>query len=186
LSEKTDFLGTRAGRMTPEEMNEFLQGPWLARVACLQSDGSPYVVTCWYHWDGVCFWVVPRARSAWAHYMARDPRVALVIDEPDPPLRKVLCEGTAIIVEAGVGPYLDTGAMSIWNKIGAHTGLRYLGAEAMKYRGPKNVEPCWTIKIVPKTITTVRAGYRWAERYRHPELIPDDEGKAKVEPTYYG
>lgn len=186
-AEKADFMGTRAGPMSADEMNDFLAGPWLARIACLQPDGSPYVFTCWYHWDGVCFWVVPRARSAWAHYLARDPRVALVIDEPEAPLRKVSCEGTAVIVEAAVGPVLDTGEMSIWNKIGTyHTGPRYLGPDAAKYRGPKNVEPCWTIKIVPKTITSVRAGYRWAERYRHPELIPDDDGNAEVVPTYYG
>jgi hypothetical protein len=187
MAEQSGFMGERAGPMTVEEMNAFLEGPWLARVACLQPDGSPYIATCWYHWDGVCFWVVPRARSAWAHYLALDPRVCLVVDDPDPPLRKVFCEGTAVIVEAGVGPYLDTGEMSVWNKIGTyHTGPRYLGERAAEYRGPKNVEPCWTIKIVPKKLTTVRAGYLWAQRYLHPELVPDDEGRAEITPTYYG
>ena len=100
------WRGERIGGMTREEMNEFLAGPWLARVACVKPDGSPYVVPTWYHWDGVAFWVVPRERSAWAHYMARDPRVCLVVDEPEPPIRKVICEGTAVVVEAAVGPYL--------------------------------------------------------------------------------
>jgi len=85
------WRGERIGGMSPEQMSEFLAGPWLARLACLKPDGSPYVVPTWYHWDGVAFWLVPRARSAWAHYMARDPRVSLVVDEPawHPELRRL-------------------------------------------------------------------------------------------------
>jgi len=79
------WRGEKLGGMTREEMNEFLKGPWTARLATLKPDGWPYVVPCWYHWDGVAFWVVPRERSVWAHNMALDPRVCLVVDEPDPP-----------------------------------------------------------------------------------------------------
>ena len=86
--------------MSAGEMNEFLQKPWIAKIACLTPNGSPYIAASWYHWDGVAFWVVPRARSEWAHYLARDPRVHLLIDDPNPPISKVLCEGTAVIVEA--------------------------------------------------------------------------------------
>lgn len=181
------WRGSRIGRMTTEEMNEFLRGPWLARLACLKPDGWPYVVPVWYHWDGVGFWVVPRARSAWAHYMALDPRVSLVVDEPDPPIRKVMCEGTAVVVEAGVGPYLDNGEPSLWNKIGEkYTGPRYLGEERSKeYRGSVNVEPCWTFKIVPRKIVTWQ-GFDWASRYKHPELYPDESGRPSVETTFPG
>jgi hypothetical protein len=185
--QKTDFMGSEPRPMSAGEMNEFLQKPWIAKIACLTPNGSPYIAASWYHWDGVAFWVVPRARSEWAHYLARDPRVHLLIDDPNPPLSKVICEGTAVVVEAAVGPYLDNGEMSIWNKIGTyHTGPRYLGERAKEYRGPKNVEPCWTIKIVPRKLTTVRYGFQWASRYKHPELIPDDEGLAEVTPVYYG
>jgi pyridoxamine 5'-phosphate oxidase-like protein len=187
-SEEPDFIkGTQASGMSVKERNEFLQKPWIAKIACLKPDGSPYIAAMWYHWDGVAFWIVGRARSEWAHFLAIDPRVHLMVDDPNPPLSKVLCEGTAVIVEAGVGPYLDTGEMSIWNKIGTnHTGPRYLGERAKEYRGPKNVEPCWTVKIVPRELTTVRNGFQWARRYAHPELIPDDEGTAEVQPIYYG
>lgn len=178
------WRGDRIGGMTPEEINEFLAGPWLARLACLKPDGSPYIVPCWYHWDGVSFWVVPRVRSTWAHYMARDPRVALVVDEPDPPIRKVICEGTAVVVEAGVGPYLDDGTKSVWNKIGErYTGPRYLGDRADEYRGSVNVEPCWTFKIVPRKLTSWQ-GFDWAKKYKHPELHPDEHGKRAIEPEY--
>jgi Pyridoxamine 5'-phosphate oxidase len=168
------WRGKKIGGMTPEEMDEFLKGPWLARLACLKPDGSPYIVPTWYHWDGEAFWVVPRARSAWAEYMSRDPRVALVVDEPAPPIRKVICEGMAEVVETPVGPYLENGEKSIWNQIGEqHTGPRYLGEKAREYRGSVNVEPCWTFKIVPKKITTWQ-GFDWHPRYKHPELYPKD------------
>src|SRR6266540_1676698 len=154
--QKTDFMGSKPRPMSAGEMNEFLQKPWIAKIACLTPDGSPYIAASWYHWDGVAFWVVPRARSEWAHYLARDPRVHLLIDDPNPPLSKVICEGTAVVVEAAVGPYLDNGEMSIW------------------------------IKIVPRKITTVRYGFQWASRYEHLELISEDEGRAEVTPVYYG
>jgi len=179
------WRGEKTGGMTPEEMNEFLKGPWLARLACLKPDGWPYLVPCWYHWDGACFWVVPRLRSEWAFYMALDARVSLLIDEPEPPIRKVICEGIAVIIEAGVGPTLENGQKSIWNQIGErYTGPRYLGTErADEYRGSVNVEPCWTFKIVPRHITSWQ-GFAWAQRYKHAEFYPDQAGKAKVEPTY--
>lgn len=179
------WRGEKMGAMTPAEMNDFLQGPWLARIACLKPDGAPYVVPAWYHWDGVCFWLVPRLRSAWAHYLAADPRVSLVVDEPDPPIRKVLCEGTAVIVEAGVGPYLDNGEPSVWNKIGQHTGPRYLGERAGEYRSSVNVEPCWTIKVVPRKLTTWQ-GFGWAKRYQHPELHAAEGAAPEVTPEYPG
>ena len=136
----SDWRG-KLGGMTPQEINEFLQGPWLARLACLKPDGWPYVIPVWYHWDGSAFWVVGRARSEWCHYMALDPRVSLVVDEPTPPIRKVICEGTAVVVEAAVGPLLMNGEKSIWNEIGErHTGPRYLGDKAQEYRGGVNVE----------------------------------------------
>ncbi|HJP34948.1 MAG: pyridoxamine 5'-phosphate oxidase family protein [Gammaproteobacteria bacterium] len=170
------WRGNKFGALSGEELDEFLRGPWIARLACLKPDGAPYVVPVWYHWDGDAFWVVPRARSEWALYMARDPRVSLVVDEPEPPIRKVLCEGKAVVVEEPVGPILDNGEKSVWNKLGEeHTGPRYLGDKAAEYRGSVNVEPCWTFKIVPEKITTWQ-GFGWHKRYFHPELHEKDGG----------
>lgn len=167
------WKGEKLGGMSAAERDEFLAGPWLARLACLRPDGWPYVVPVWYHWDGVAFWVVGRARSEWCHYMAQDPRVSLVVDEPEPPIRKVICEGTAVVVEAAVGPTLENGEKSLWNLLGEkHTGPRYLGERAGEYRGAVNVEPCWTYKIVPRKLTTWQ-GFGWARRYFHEELHAD-------------
>jgi len=170
---KGSWRGTKLGPMSGDEMDAFLGGPWLARVACLTPDGAPYIVPLWYHWDRAAFWIVGRERSEWAHYLSADPRVSLVVDESEPPIRKVICEGTAVVVEEPVGPYLDNGEKSIWNQIGEqHTGPRYLGDKATEYRGGVNVEPCWTIRIDPTKLITWQ-GFGWHPRYRHPELYFD-------------
>ena len=175
MSENRDWRG-KLGGMSREEVDAFLAGPWIARLACLKPDGWPYIVPTWYRWDGESFWVVPRKRSQWAHYLAADPRVSLVVDEPEPPIRKVICEGRAEIVETPVGPFLDNGEKSLWNRIGEeHTGPRYLGERAAEYRGSVNVEPCWTIRIVADKLTTWQ-GFGWHPRYKHPELHEDAAG----------
>lgn len=169
----SNWRGNKFGGLSRSELDEFLQGPWLARLACLKPDGWPYVVPVWYHWDGAAFWVVGRARSEWCLYMARDARVSLVVDEPTPPIRKVICEGLAEVVEESVGPFLPSGEKSVWNKLGEeHTGPRYLGERAQEYRGSVNVEPCWTFRIVPQKLTTWQ-GFGWHARYKHPELHPE-------------
>lgn len=57
------WRGEKIGGMSSEEMNEFLAGPWLARVACLKPDGWPYVVPVWYHWGCVSGWWGGSGRS---------------------------------------------------------------------------------------------------------------------------
>ena len=68
------WRGDKLGPMSRAEVDSFLAGPWLARLACLKPDGAPLVVPAWYHWDGTAFWLVARKKSQCAHYIAADPR----------------------------------------------------------------------------------------------------------------
>ena len=77
------------------EINTFLQGPWAARLACLRPDGRPHVIPVWQEWDGQVFLVLAWQGSQWADYLLRDPNVSLTVDEPWPPLRRVVCRGQA-------------------------------------------------------------------------------------------
>jgi transposase len=63
-------------------------------------------------------------------------------------------------------------------------GPRYLGADAAKYRDTVNVEPCWSIKVVPRSLKTWQ-GLGWAPRYKNPDLHAT-AGDQQVKPTYYG
>ncbi len=56
----------KIGKLDNDEIEGFLAEAHIARLACLDADGWPYVVPCWHEWDGDAFWVVPREKSAWA------------------------------------------------------------------------------------------------------------------------
>ena len=43
-----------------------------------------------------------KKKSRWAEFLEADPRVSLVIDEPVPPIRKVICDGKAEMIEKGI------------------------------------------------------------------------------------
>lgn len=84
-----------AQSLSEQELNTFLQGPWAARLACLRPDGRPHVIPVWQEWDGQAFRVLAWQGSQWADYLLRDPSVSLTVDEPWPPLRRVVCRGQA-------------------------------------------------------------------------------------------
>jgi hypothetical protein len=81
--------------MTEEELRIFLDGPWAARLACIRPDGSPHVVPIWYEWRDAIFFIAAWPGSVWADFVTQNPAVALTIDEPWPPMRRVLVRGQA-------------------------------------------------------------------------------------------
>lgn len=88
------------------QMSAFLSGPWIARLACLRPDGAPHVVPVWQEWDGQHFYVTAWEGSLWAEYVRANPSVSLTIDEPWPPLRRVLARGTALPLQKTEVPNL--------------------------------------------------------------------------------
>ena len=144
--------------MTAAEMREFLAQPCNAKVGCLTEDGAPYVVPTWYEWDGQDFWMVPRARSAWARYLQRDPRVSLCIDQEQPPHGRVQVQGRAEIVE-------EPNVGGQWVPIAERMAARYLGpVDGPRYLLPTLDRPRWLIRVHPEKITTW-AGGEWHPRY---------------------
>lgn len=85
----------RSRPMSPQAWRAFLQGPWAARLACLRPDGAPHVVPVWYEWRQNAFFITAWPGSRWAAYVQHHPQVALTVDEPWPPLRRVLAWGEA-------------------------------------------------------------------------------------------
>lgn len=86
------------------EIDAFLQGPWTARLACVRPDGRPHVIPVWQEWDNACFYLVAWRGSQWAEYLFANPNVSLTIDEPWPPLRRVVARGQARPVESHSNP----------------------------------------------------------------------------------
>lgn len=162
---KSDFRGDLGG-LTEDEMNQFLQGNSLARLATLKPDGAPYVVPVWYHWDGEALWFVGRQRSAWCEYIANDGRTSVVIDsehsDPDHSgetveIPKVIMEGTSEIVE-------EPNVGGKWVEVAEEMSYRYLGPNGPTYLTSTLQQPRWLIKMTPTNIKTWK-GVGWAKRY---------------------
>lgn len=143
-------------RMSPDEIAEFLAEPVICRLGCLDADGHPYVVPCWVHHADGGFYVVPRARSAWAEYLRRDPRVFLCIDAESG--RRVLVKGRArLLEEPNVG--------GRWVQIARAMAVRYGGQDGLDYLEKTMNEPRWLFCIEPQEILSSTG--TWAQRYKH-------------------
>jgi nitroimidazol reductase NimA-like FMN-containing flavoprotein (pyridoxamine 5'-phosphate oxidase superfamily) len=71
----------RVGKMADEEFVAFLAGNPFCRIGCVDEEGWPYVVPCWFEYRDGGFYIIPRAKSAWAQYIRRDRRAFLCIDD---------------------------------------------------------------------------------------------------------
>lgn len=70
----------RAIAMTAAEVDDFLAAERTCRVATAGRDGRPHVAPLWFVWDGTSLWLSSVVRSQRWTDLARDPRVAVVID----------------------------------------------------------------------------------------------------------
>jgi nitroimidazol reductase NimA-like FMN-containing flavoprotein (pyridoxamine 5'-phosphate oxidase superfamily) len=147
----------KVGRLETAEMRQFLDEPRIARLACLDGDGWPYVVPCWQEWDGESFWVVPRERSAWGRHLAADERCAITVDE-DGSQRKVVAQCRAVLVEKP-----NVGGQ--WVPIATRMSRRYLGENGPKYLEPTLDKPRWLFRLEPIRLQTWQ-GQDWAARYK--------------------
>ena len=147
----------KVGRLAGDEVASFLEGPQLLRLACLDLEGWPYAVPCWYEWDGESFWVVPRERSAWGRYLANEPRCAFTIDEDDAQ-RKVTAQARAHLVE-------EPNVGGDWVPIATRMSVRYLGENGPKYLEPTLDKPRWLFRLEPVTLKTWQ-GQDWAAKYK--------------------
>jgi hypothetical protein len=144
--------------MTPDQITAFLHTDVLCRLGCLDEEGYPYVVPCWFTYADGGFYVVPRARSAWAGYLQRDRRVSLCIDAESG--ERVLVKGEAqVIEEPNVG--------GRWVEIAREMAQRYRGDEGLTYLDKTMDEPRWLFFIRPLEIVSSVGG--WAKRYKHSE-----------------
>ncbi|MFN8591531.1 MAG: pyridoxamine 5'-phosphate oxidase family protein [Thermomicrobiales bacterium] len=155
-----DWRG-KVGKLTQAELDEFLAAGNVARLACLDPDGWPYVVPTWYQWADGGFYIIPRARSAWAKYMADNNKVGIAIDTPEAPYIKVHVQGVAeLLEEPNVG--------GRWVEIANEMSVRYLGPNGPKYLVPTLNEPRWLFFVRPTHLQSWQ-GTDWARRYKHTE-----------------
>lgn len=138
---------------TPQELDAFLrEGKYLAKIATLKSDGSPYINPVWYEYDGTYIYIIARARSQFLQHIRKDPRVAVCIDTPTAPYKRVLIEGVAEVIDQD------------WVEMGKRMALRYRGEEGLPYIEATRNRPRAMIRITPQKITSWQGG-EWHKRY---------------------
>ncbi len=157
----------KAGAMSVENIETFLEKGMTMRLGCLKPDGSPFVVPVWHHWEkaegcthgkdcSCTFWVIPRSRSKWAEYMKNDSRVSACIDDVNT-MEKFHFDGTAEVVEESV-------VGGKWVGIAEKMAVRYLGPDGPKYLVPTLNQPRWLFRLVPSRVRTWQ-GVGWAKSY---------------------
>ena len=63
--DKDESWRGKAGRLSNNEMIEFLNEGQLGRLAVLEEDGWPYVIPVWYEYSDGGYYIIPRAKSRW-------------------------------------------------------------------------------------------------------------------------
>ena len=69
----------------------------ICNIGTVDHLGAPAVTPIWFLYKDNRVWFTPRQHSDWLKHIRNDNRVALSIDEPELPYRKVLVRGKAVI-----------------------------------------------------------------------------------------
>lgn len=113
-----------------------------AHVATLNSDGSPQVTPVWIDFDGTHVLVNTAKGRMKARNLAREPRVALSITDPDNSYRYLGIQGRVVeMTETGGDAHIDKMAK------------KYLDKDKYPFRQPAEVRVLY--KIRPEHTTTM-------------------------------
>jgi hypothetical protein len=74
---------------------ELLQSKIPARLAYVWTDGTPRAVPIWFHWNGGEFVLASPSKAPKLKALAKNPKVALTIDDNTFPHKVLLVRGTA-------------------------------------------------------------------------------------------
>jgi PPOX class probable F420-dependent enzyme len=117
--------------MSDDEVREFLgrDPPHTAKVATTRADGRPHVAPVWYALDGDgTLLFTTGAGTVKGRSLRRDGRVAVCVDDEQPPFSFVLLEGTPELID-------DLDTVRHWATV---IGGRYMGADRAEEYGARN------------------------------------------------
>jgi PPOX class probable F420-dependent enzyme len=125
----------------PASHTDLLTKPAFANLATLNPDGSPQVTPVWVDFDGSHVIVNTARGRVKAKNLAREPRVALSIADPENPYRYLGIQGRVVeMTEKGGDAHIDKMAK------------KYLGKDSYPFR--KAGEVRIVVKIEPDKVHT--------------------------------
>jgi len=135
LEEDASSLDMRTD-LRPDDLDDLLERPLLAVLATRRSNGDVLLSPLWHEWRDGGFNIFTGGDDVKVRHIRRDPRVAIVVCEHEPPYRGIEIHGRAR-VEPG-----DP-------ETGFRIASRYLGEDrARRWVGPNDV----VIRIDPETV----------------------------------
>jgi PPOX class probable F420-dependent enzyme len=88
--------------LSVDDLGDLLDGPLVAVLATLRSDGSVLLSPVYHEWHDGGFNVWVEQQNVKARHLRRDPRATILVAESDPPLRAIEVRGSARFIEQGV------------------------------------------------------------------------------------
>jgi PPOX class probable F420-dependent enzyme len=109
-----------------QKLKKFLdENPYVGTATTLRADGSPHSTVVWVDTeDGKVSFNTARGRAKERH-MSKDPRVSLLVVDPNDSYKWVAVSGRAEVTEEGADPQIDKLAK------------KYLGKDEYPFRNPE-------------------------------------------------
>jgi PPOX class probable F420-dependent enzyme len=127
----------------PPSHADLLNKPAFAQLATLNPDGSPQVTPVWVDFDGTNLVINTARGRVKTKNLAREPRVAVSIPDPENPYRYLGIQGRVVeMTEKGADAHIDKMAK------------KYLGKDTYPFRAPGEVRVI--VKIAPEKVHTNR------------------------------
>jgi PPOX class probable F420-dependent enzyme len=127
----------------PDEFRDLFQKKAFAHLATVGADGSPQVTPVWVDYDGTHVRFNTAKGRVKVRNLARNPRVALSIQDPENPYRYVQIRGPVVeSTEAGADAHIDALAK------------KYLGQDRYPFRQPG--ERRLLYKVLPERVQGMR------------------------------
>ena len=126
----------------PEAYRDLFTKKSLAYLATLMPTGQPQVTPVWCDFDGHHIWINSIRGLQKDRNMRRDPRVTLVIQDPDTPYRYIEVRGRVVeITEDGAVAHKD------------RLAYKYMGLDTYPHHRPDDIRVIY--KIAPLHVTTL-------------------------------
>jgi PPOX class probable F420-dependent enzyme len=134
--------------MTPQEIRAFLlEGTRTAALATVRADGRPHVAPIWFTLDGDDLLFNTGESTVKGVNLRRDTRVALMVDEEEPPFAFVSVEGNATLSD-------DLDVMRYW---ATRIAARYMGDDQAEAYGKRNAVPGeLLVRVTPEKIVAFK------------------------------
>ena len=90
-----------------EKQAKLLLDPNIAVVATIRPDGTPHLTPTWVDWDGEHVLINTAEGRAKPKYLRRDPRVSVLVLDPNDPYNWVSITGTAELTHEGAEGHIN-------------------------------------------------------------------------------